>query len=82
MFAIVASEGETMPTVKTMTGAIRNVNKEKSFGFIAGEDGTDYFFHRSAAIDESFDRLAVGDRVRFIPSQGAKGPRAERVETV
>jgi len=71
-----------MPTVKTLEGTVRNVNLEKSFGFISGADGREYFFHRSAVADDGFDQLAVGRRVTFIPSDGAKGPRAERVVMV
>jgi hypothetical protein len=31
-----------------MTGKITRIVREKAFGFIAGEDAKDYFFHRSA----------------------------------
>jgi cold shock CspA family protein len=30
-----------------MTGKITRVMEGKGFGFISGEDGQDYFFHRS-----------------------------------
>jgi cold shock CspA family protein len=29
-----------------MNGVIKKVVPSRGFGFIAGEDGTDYFFHR------------------------------------
>jgi len=44
-------------------GTIKRVVHERGFGFITGEDGTEYFFHRSA-LDTSlrFDSLTGGRR--------------------
>jgi CspA family cold shock protein len=61
----------------TMTGTIRTLKTANGFGFIEGADGEQYFFHRSAALE--FDSLIAGDTVKFIPSQGPKGLRAESV---
>jgi CspA family cold shock protein len=61
-----------------ITGTVKMLQPAKAFGFIAGVDGAEYFFHRSAAPD--FDDLTVGTAVRFIPKAGGKGPRAEQVE--
>lgn len=60
----------------TLTGSVRSLH-EKGFGFIVGDDGTEYFFHKSSADD--FDSLARGMAVRFVPTDGPKGPRAEKV---
>jgi CspA family cold shock protein len=63
------------------TGVVKKVVSDRGFGFITGDDGKDYFFHRtalSAAVD--FDRLAGGERVRFEVEQDAKGARARNVE--
>jgi CspA family cold shock protein len=62
------------------TGTIKKVVAERGFGFIAAEDGKDYFFHRDsldAALD--FDRLVGGERVEFEIESSPKGPRASRV---
>ena len=62
------------------TGTIKKVVAERGFGFIAAEDGKEYFFHRSgvdAALD--FDRLNGGERVEFDIEQSPKGPRAANV---
>ena len=63
------------------TGTVKRVISDRGFGFIAGEDGKEYFFHRdgvSASLD--FDRLVGGERVNFDPEKGPKGDRAVRVE--
>lgn len=62
-----------------MTGTIKTLNKEKKFGFIAGEDGIDYFFHASNLKNCGFEELTRGREVTFEDAEGSKGPRAEDV---
>jgi cold shock protein len=64
----------------TLQGAIRKLAVDKGYGFITGDDGEDYFFHRSA-VDQTrpFDELAEGMQVEFRPSESAKGLRADAV---
>lgn len=66
-----------------MTGTIRTIQQEKSFGFISTAQG-DYFFHRSSVIQPyNFSDLHVGQAVEFEPNQQSpKGPRAEQVRVV
>lgn len=63
-----------------LTGSVKKVVNERGFGFIAADDGQEYFFHRSG-LDSSleFDRLAGGERVTFEVERGDKGPRARQV---
>ena len=61
----------TNGTIKRITG--------KGFGFIATEDGSEYFFHQSACTGTPFDHLHEGQAVSFTVGQGPKGPRAENV---
>ena len=62
-----------------MTGTIKRLVSEKGFGFVAGQDGREYFFHQSAC--QSFESLREGQSVTFDAGQGPKGPRAENVRT-
>jgi len=62
------------------TGTIKKVVADRGFGFIVGEDGKEYFFHRDSLQPSlAFDRLAGGERVTFEVEQGPKGPRANQV---
>lgn len=74
-----------------MNGTIKSLVRDKGFGFLSGEDGREYFFHRSALIPTSpgsvmrrvFDDLQDGDRVRFVGDVAdPKGPRASLVEVL
>jgi CspA family cold shock protein len=62
------------------TGTVKKVVAERGFGFIAADDGKEYFFHRSA-VDPTldYDRLGGGEKVEFDITNSPKGPRAERV---
>ena len=61
-----------------MKGTVKFFNTMKGFGFIAAEDGKEYFVHQSA--------LAAGvtlrerDQVTFDIVQGDKGPKAGNVK--
>jgi cold shock protein len=62
------------------TGTVKKVVSDRGFGFIAAEDGKEYFFHRGE-LDSSldFDRLNGGEKVTFEVQSSPKGPRAAQV---
>ena len=62
------------------TGTIKKVVADRGFGFITGEDGKDYFFHRDGLTSTlNFDRLNGGEKVEFEIEQSPKGSRARNV---
>ncbi len=61
----------------TMNGTIKRLVRDKGFGFVAAQDGSEYFFHQSACVGTRFDDLHEGQAVTFQKGQGPKGPRAE-----
>lgn len=67
-----------------MRGKVRKL--KEGFGFIAGDDGRDYFFHWTAMQKTStnFRELALLDRVEgsVIEGEGTKGPRLIEVRTI
>ena len=63
-------------------GTIKRVISDRGFGFIGGEDGKEYFFHRNElASSMDFDRLVGGEAVSFEVEQSPKGARAVKVQT-
>ena len=60
-----------------MKGTVKFYNEGKGFGFIAGEDGKEYFVHRSG-IKEGVT-LHDNDAVTFDVEQGDRGPKATNV---
>ena len=64
------------------TGKVKKIVSDRGFGFIAAEDGKEYFFHSSSMQEGAFDTLRGGESVEFEITQGPKGPRAENVRLV
>jgi CspA family cold shock protein len=63
------------------TGTVKKVISDRGFGFITGEDGKEYFFHKDGLTSSlDFERLTGGESVSFEIQTGPKGDRAVRVE--
>ena len=63
------------------SGTIKKLVSDRGFGFIAAEDGKEYFFHRSST-EGNFDSLKGGEKVSFEIESSPKGPRAKSVRVV
>jgi cold shock protein len=57
-----------------MKGTVKFFNTKKGFGFIAAEDGKEYFVHHSGLKEGVV--LNEGDSVTFDVEQGERGPKA------
>jgi len=60
-----------------MKGTIKFFNVMKGFGFITGEDGKEYFVHKTG-LKEGVN-LHENDSVTFDVEEGDKGPKAVNV---
>ena len=65
-----------------MYGTIKKIVKDKGFGFIVPDDGSDdVFFHRSRLAPKvQFDDPREGDEVEFQVTKGEKGPQANNLK--
>lgn len=61
-------------------GTVKFFNEAKHFGFIAADDGSEYFVH-SSGIKPGVS-IAQGDKVSFKVVQGDRGPKAEDVQKI
>ena len=61
-------------------GTVKFFNNVKNFGFIAGDDGKEYFVHSSGLKEGT--SITEGDKVSFKVVEGDRGPKAEEVEKV
>jgi CspA family cold shock protein len=60
-----------------MKGKVKFFNVMKGFGFIAGDDGKEYFVHKTGLTKGTL--LRENDTVTFNPAESDKGPKAENV---
>ncbi|MDD5758350.1 MAG: HPF/RaiA family ribosome-associated protein [Desulfobulbaceae bacterium] len=63
-------------------GVVKKLMPHESYGFIAGPDGREVYFHENALKDLKMDQLTEGDLVKFCESDGDKGPCASWVRSV
>jgi len=60
-----------------MEGKVKFFNNMKGFGFIAGDDGKEYFVHKSGLKEGTI--LNENDIVTFEVIKGDRGPKADKV---
>jgi CspA family cold shock protein len=60
-----------------MKGKVKFFNQEKEFGFIIGDDGKDYFVHKSGLQDNLI--INEDDLVEFSVEEGDRGLKAVKV---
>jgi cold shock CspA family protein len=71
--------GDVKPHEEAFGGQVSQLYPEEDHGFILTHEGTQLYFHRNSLMDGEFDRLAVGDPVRFTQIDGDTGPIARKV---
>jgi len=64
--------------INMVEGTVKFFNSMKHFGFIAGDDGKEYFVHASGLKEGT--SITEGDKVSFKVVQGDRGLKAEEVE--
>ncbi len=60
-----------------MNGKVKFFNVKKGFGFIAGENGKEYFVHQTG-LNQNV-RISEDDSVSFEVEEGDRGPKAVKV---
>lgn len=69
-----------------MNGCVTKTYPNRAYGFVRGDDGKEYFLHRSSILNYNVCRSAdfytcikVGMFVEFTPTETDNGPRASEV---
>jgi cold shock CspA family protein/ribosome-associated translation inhibitor RaiA len=67
-----------------LDGKVVGLDLGQEFGFIALEDGSEFYFHKNAVHGDRYLELKEGSKVRFsfIEGEGAEGPQANFVRLV
>lgn len=60
-------------------GRVLRLFDYEGYGFLAGPDGQEVYFHRNSVLHGAFDALRVGDEVRFAAVRGENGLQATTV---
>lgn len=62
-----------------MQGTVKWFDKEKGYGFIAGDNGEDAFVHQSDILMKGFRHLVEGQGVSYDVESNEKGNKAINV---
>jgi cold shock protein len=62
-------------------GVVARLIRDRGFGFIRAQDGSEVFFHASTLPLDAFDALAEGQAVEYEPDTDTRG-RGERAKNV
>ena len=62
-------------------GSISQLFAERGYGFLSTNTGEEVYVHRNSVVGSGFDKLKIGDRVRYVvdPEEGEKGMQASTV---
>jgi cold shock CspA family protein/ribosome-associated translation inhibitor RaiA len=63
-------------------GLVTRLFFQDGYGFLETPDEREVYFNRASVLNAGFDRLEVGDEVRFAEEPGEEGPQASSVEPV
>ena len=61
-------------------GKVKFFNRSKRYGFVAGDDGVDYFFHESMLVDGQ--QVRDEDKVEFNATDGDRGKQATDISRI
>jgi ribosomal subunit interface protein len=74
---------DTKTHVRPPHGVVARIFHDRGYGFIEADgDGHDVYFHRNSVLDEKFEKISVGTKVRFAEEDGDKGPQASTVHVI
>lgn len=60
-------------------GRVSRLEPGLDYGFLETLDGREIYFHCHSVLDGAFDKLEVGNKVRFAEEEGEQGPQASSV---
>lgn len=63
-------------------GQVAQIYPEEDHGFLLTAEGSSLYFHRNSVLQGDFDKLQVGDEVRYVEEIGDTGPLATKVRVV
>lgn len=63
-------------------GRIIHLSPMEDYGRISTPDGREVYFHRNSVLNSEFDKLEIGNEVRYAEENGDDGPQASSVSVV
>jgi len=61
-------------------GIVTKIFPERGYGFLTTPEGREIYFHKNSVVGGKFRNLEAGSKVRFVETEGEKGPQASTVK--
>jgi cold shock CspA family protein/ribosome-associated translation inhibitor RaiA len=74
--------GDVKVSAEPAHGTVSRLYGYEGYGFLTAADGHEIYFHRNSVPDNGFDKLPVGTVVRYVETEGERGPQASTVVPV
>lgn len=71
--------GQVKHHTEPLAGEVIRMDAEGRYAFIRSEDGVEYYFGPDNMAGQSFDAIAIGTPVQFLPDIAGEGMQAKRV---
>jgi ribosomal subunit interface protein len=63
-------------------GRVIHLSPQEDYGRIGTPDGREVYFHRNSMLNGDFDKLEIGNEVRYAEEMGEEGPQASTVAII
>jgi ribosomal subunit interface protein len=63
-------------------GRISKIFYHDGYGFLNSKDGREFYFGENCITNEKFDRLKIGQKVKFLEEPGEKGPQVTAMAVI
>jgi len=77
--AVREQRGDVKAHEGVVHGRVARLYADEGFGFIATDDGREFYFSRENVVHPAFEHLELGAAVQFIEAAGSEGGQARRV---
>lgn len=74
--------GEIKEAVRPAHAKVSRLPSYEDYGFLETSEGREIYFHKNSLLNEDFQKLRIGDEVRFHEEFGEKGPQASSVQLI
>jgi cold shock CspA family protein/ribosome-associated translation inhibitor RaiA len=75
-------QGDVKVHEPAATARVARILSDQDCGFLETPEGREIYFHANSVLNHRFDRLVVGDAVRFVEEAGDQGPQASTVRVL
>ena len=79
---VLRNETKTHQQEERRIGKITKLFYQDGYGFLTTRDGRELYFYKNSLLNQKFEQLEIGQRVRFLEESGEKGPQVTSMSMI